>query len=288
MTIDFNPNPAESTNPYIRTPEEPILIPSVVAYIDILGYHEMASRAHCHNRDSEFLQNLHRAFSKGQNWLQGKLPGPKIGKKHFCALKAFTDNIVLGYPLIRSKSDGEVELGHVFFLLAIFQFEVTVAGFFTRGAISIGDLYIDDNIVFGNGLTEAYEGEIQLARDPRIVLTKSAAEAVKKHLKYYADPHESPQYRDLYLDSDGQLFLNYLDYILIAEEEIGPSFDGLEKHREIIEQKLSEYMGNPVIWSKYFWVAKYHNFFCSQFPNYFDKSHMVDLEKFQLRPSTIV
>jgi len=161
-------------------------------------------------------------------------------------------------------------------------------GFFIRGAISIGDVYIDDTVVVGKGFTEAYNGECQLARDPRIVLTDSSVKAVRKYLEYYGGDAWSPQSRDLYQDSDGQLFLNYLESVLIAEGEQGPFYEELEKHRQMIEKRLDEFRTRPPIWTKYLWVASYHNFFCSQYPKYFDESHMVDLKKLQLQPSTIV
>jgi len=212
--------------------------------------------------------------------------GPKIGVEDRYVIKAFTDNIVFGYP-IRDRGDPEVELGSALSILSLFQLNMANAGFFIRGAISIGDLYIDDVVVVGKGFTEAYSGESQFARDPRIIMTPSSAAAVKRHLEYYAIQYYSPPNRDLYQDSDEQLFLNYLECVLIAEEDQGPFYEALEKHRRMIEQKLSEFKMTPTIWSKYFWVANYHNFFCSQYPKHFDESHMVDLAKFQLRPSRL-
>lgn len=270
----------------MQTSSEPVLLPSVVSYIDILGYQEMAMKAEHEKHEPEFLKSIHRAFGEGQKWLKGDV-GPKIGAKDQYVIKAFTDNIVFGYP-IRERGDAKWELASVFEILSLFQLWMANEGFFVRGAISIGDLYIDDTVVVGRGFTEAYKGESQLARDPRIILTDSSVKAVKKHLEYYADLNQSPQSRDLYRDSDGQLFLNYLESVLIAENDQGPFYAELQKHREMIEKRLDEFRTKPSIWSKYLWVANYHNFFCSQYPKYFNGSYMVDLTKLQLRPSTIV
>ena len=157
-----------------------------------------------------------------------------------------------------------------------------------RGAISVGDVYIDDIVVFGNAFTEAYKGESELARDPRIVLTNSATERVKGHLKYYAENFQAPQNLQLYIDSDGQWFLNYLENLMEAVNEIGPPFAELEQHKQMIEQRLSEFRSSPEFWNKYFWAANYHNFFCSQYPEHFNESHMINLEKLQLRPSRVI
>ena len=275
-------------NPYIRTSSEPELTPSVVSYVDILGYREMAMKAESEKREGEFLKKIHRAFTEGQKFLKGDF-GPKIGIRDRYVIKAFTDNVVLGYPLNLMKGfrEGELELWEVFEMLSFFQIRMSNGGFFIRGAISVGELYIDDVIVLGKGLTEAYQGESEIARDPRIILTASATAAVKKQLETYKEERDTPHHRYLYRDSDGQLFLNYLEGILVAESEAGPFYSELETHRQMIEQRLTEFTTRPTIWSKYLWAANYHNFFCSQYPKYFDHSHMVDVEKFQLRPTTI-
>lgn len=289
MTVSYAHPTETSRNPYVQAASEPVLLPSVVSYIDILGYREMAMKAQDTKQEQEFLKSIYRAFSEGQKMLKGDF-GPKIGVKDRYVIKAFTDNIVFGYPIhpIRGFGDAETELGSAFEILSLFQHWMANEGFFIRGAISIGDVYIDDTIVVGKGFTEAYNGESLLARDPRIILTDSSVEAVKKHLEYYADHARSPQSRDLYRDSDGQLFLNYLESVLIAENDRGPFYEELEKHRQMIEKRLDEFRTKPPIWSKYLWVANYHNFFCSQFAEYFNESHMVDLTKLQLRPSMIV
>src|SRR5437879_6285601 len=114
-------------------------------------------------------------------------------------------NIVMGWPI---RSDGEAELGSAFSALSWFQFEMVNAGYFIRGAISVGNVYLDDIAVVGGGLIEVYEGESSLARDPRIILTKSAMEAVKEHLNYYGAASgggsHAPQNRELLKDADGQ------------------------------------------------------------------------------------
>lgn len=277
-----------SRNPYMTDQSQPALRRSVVAYIDILGYREMACRAEKEKRESDFLRKIYQALGEGQKWLKDEDTLPAIGDKDDFALKAFTDNVVIGYPIgIHGRTDAEIEMYSIFLNMGVFQLQMTKEGFFVRGAISVGDVYIDDIVVFGNAFTEAYNGESQLARDPRIILNRSAVQTVKEHLKYYGGPSYAPQYHDIYRDSDGQWFLNYLDNVRPPNNELPPDYCILEKHKQIVEKRLNEFMTRPEIWSKYFWTANYHNFFCSQYPEYFEKSHMVDLEKFRLEPSRI-
>ena len=274
----------QSRNPYVKEGEVPRLKNSVVVFMDILGYRQMVENAASTGTESELLLRLHSTLESGQKFLKGELIPPKLGLKDHYAVKAFTDNIVIGWPI---RSDAESELGSAFFMLSFFQFSLALAGFFIRGGLSIGPLYMDDIAVFGGGLNEAYDAESRLARDPRIVLTSSAEEAVKAHMKYYAEPDYSPQSRDLYRDSDGKLFLNYLDTVLIAEHENGPFYDELLKHKEVVERALTEHKGNPVNWSKYAWVGNYHNYFCEQHPNYFNGEYMIEHSRIRMVPRRI-
>jgi len=268
----------------VKEGEVPRLKNSVVVFMDILGYRQMVENAASTGTESELLLRLHSTLESGQKFLKGELIPPKLGLKDHYAVKAFTDNIVIGWPI---RSDAESEFGSAFFMLSFFQFSLALAGFFIRGGLSIGPLYMDDIAVFGGGLNEAYDAESRLARDPRIVLTSSAEQAVKAHMKYYAEPDYSPQSRDLYRDSDGKLFLNYLDTVLIAEHENGPFYDELLKHKEVVERALTEHKGNPVNWSKYAWVANYHNYFCEQHPNYFNGEYMIEHSRIRMVPRRI-
>lgn len=170
----------------------------------------------------------------------------------------------------------------------MFQLIMANDGYFIRGAISLAPAYIDDIAVFGEALNEAYIGESNQARDPRIILMPTATNAVQHHLTYYGKPEGSPHARAILKDADGQLFVNYLDCILIAEDEQGPFFEELEKHKAQVERRLEQYRAQPVIWSKYAWVAAYHNYFCSMYPEYFTDEYRVDIELFRSSPSLIV
>jgi hypothetical protein len=149
----------------------------------------------------------------------------------------------------------------------------------------VGKAYIDEIAVFGDALIEAYKGESELARDPRIILTSSAVEAVKRHLsESNINPYYLPYVKNLLCDSDGQWFINYLDCLLIAENECGPLYEELLKHKLSVEKKLDEYKGKPKLWSKYAWVAGYHNYFCDAHSQHFNAEHKIDIELFRASP----
>ncbi len=62
------------------------------------------------------------------------------------------------------------------------------------------------------------------------------------------------------IDADGCAFINYL-YTPIGLET------GLEealvlRHKTEVETALVKFENSPLVWSKYRWVARYHDFFC--------------------------
>lgn len=275
----------ESRNPYIDSDGIPKLRRSVVAFIDILGYMDLVKSANSEKDSQALLGRLHNALQSARETVdpnRSEDTMPKLGDKDSSAFRAFTDNIVIGAPI---RDDGEIELDGVFDSLSYFQVCMAIEGFFVRGAIAIGDLYMDDIAVFGAGLIEAYEGESTLARDPRIVLAPSAQLAVNRHLESYGRGSHAPQNRYLLRDSDGQYFVNYLDTIIpvdgcFYEKELGA-------HKARIEEKLALLRSRPSVLAKYLWATNYHNYWCDQ-NSCVDGSMKIDTESFQLMPARLV
>jgi hypothetical protein len=278
-----------SHNPYIVEGQPPTLQNSVFVYMDILGFIDTSLESKENGTLQSTLLHLHETLSKNRGDLEEiSIPGETREKdeKDRFALKSFTDNIVIGWPI---RTDGETEFGAVFSHIANYQLDMTMRGYFVRGAISIGEIYVDDLTVYGDALIDAYEGENKLARDPRIILTDTAKNLAKKHLLKYSPQDYAPHVRDVLCDADGQWFLNYLDSILIAEYEHGPFFDAFNCHKLEVEKKLEKYVSKPAIWSKYAWVAGYHNYFCDLHPEYFtDDEYRINVNLFKSVPSLII
>ena len=277
-----------SRNPYHRNANQPTLHRSVLVFMDILGYSELIRASQASGTQQETLRTLHKVLSLGRRWLEERDTSPELReliKTDFYALKAFTDNIVIGWPV---HDDAESEFGSAFFKLGSFQFQMVLEGLFVRGALSVDEAYVDEIVVFGQALAEAYAGESTLARDPRIILTKSAVQSIRTHLKYYSNPLDAPQVRHVLRDSDGQWFLNYLECILWAEHEQGPFYNEFLRHKEVVESKLSQYKSIPAIWAKYAWVAGYHNYFCDLHSHHFREEHRINVELYRATPSLIL
>lgn len=277
-----------SRNPYIVEGQKPTLQESVFVFMDILGYSDLILQSQKADTQQKALRDLHAALAAGRRGLEDRDLPPalrELGKKDFHALKAFTDNIVIGWPV---HSDAEMEFGNAFMRLAAFQFNMAIRGYFVRGAISVASAYVDEIVVFGDALAQAHLGESKQARDPRIIFTDSAVAAAKRHLSYYFPPEHAPHVRDILRDADGQWFLNYLEAVLIAEDEHGPFYEEFIQHKAAVETKLAEHVANPPIWAKYAWVAGYHNYFCDLHSEHFGDEHRVNVDLFKSSPTLIV
>ena len=117
-----------SRNPYQVAERPPNLRPSVLAYMDVVGYASFSQPAYKQGAQQEALAKINSA------------------------LKAITENIVVGWP---AHDDAESQLGDAFWRLGGFQLQMVLSGFFVRGAITVGDAYVDDIAVFGNALGQS-------------------------------------------------------------------------------------------------------------------------------------
>jgi hypothetical protein len=148
------------------------MLNSVVVFADVLGFSREMKSAYEKGNPQGLLERFSEAIESSYRGLQDTYESSNYPKPCMSwDFKAFTDNVVIGYPIRR---DGEHEMLWIFDRLAVFQLMMIEKGFFVRGGVAVGEHFMDSNIVFGSALIEAHEVESKLARDPRIVLGESA------------------------------------------------------------------------------------------------------------------
>lgn len=241
--------------------QQPQLIRSVVGYIDVLGVRETMRADLSLAEHTANLVALHDAYAFCLKEVRDLV---QAQESWGAAIKTFTDNVVIAYPLDTPGVDEEMVLGLVTIALADFQIEMALRGFFVRGAIDIGNVYLGDDIAFGPAIVSAYALESTTARDPRIVLSNAALAAVRTHTTAYATFEDTPQYAYILVDADRRAFINYLA-IPLHEADYPPHLPAFEGHKEQVETMLSRHQADPYVWSKYRWVASYHNFICQMY-----------------------
>ena len=123
-------------NLYREKDGRPRLRRSVVAFLDLLGYRSAVERAHAEGQQHEFLLKLRTALDQSLSRLRDIVPGHQAPWR----VKAFTDNIVLCFPML----SGEDEAGTLPIAtdrLGSFQLYMTIDGFFIRGGVAVADAY---------------------------------------------------------------------------------------------------------------------------------------------------
>jgi hypothetical protein len=233
---------------------------SFCAFMDILGFSEKII-----NNDLDFFNKYLQTLHKELEYLESRHDiSDKRGYKQF-DFKIFTDNFVFGHPWYDQY--GESELGKIFHVLAHIQMTFSRSNIFVRGAISMSDLFMDENIVLGPALVESYKLESQQAIYPRIILSDEVVEIVQKHINYYRVHKDSPQNMTFLEDIDGKYFINYLYVYFFNNYEYSKKeiVSGLIEHKEVIVDNLNLFRDDFKLFDKYAWIAKYHNYFCSTF-----------------------
>jgi hypothetical protein len=253
----------------------------LVVYLDLLGLKEkMEGLQGDQTKFIALLNSYKTALDSAITELRPHNAFPDLWR-----VKIFTDNIVLAIPM--STGHGEHEFGIASVNVASFQLALATEGWFVRGGMAIGPLYIDDNIVFGPALVDAYTLESKYARDPRVVLSTEVTRMCKSHLRFYAEPFKSPQNGYVLIDTDGHSYINYLYDPIGMEAPIDVILDAVRIHKRKIEEKLRETNSRPDIWAKFRWAANYHDFFCRKWlPNH----KRISISKTALRnePSLLV
>jgi hypothetical protein len=229
---------------------------SVVALFDMLGFTENIRRAFAQKRSDELLQNFRTSVN---NWypVVKDVLSSEDGTPRLWETRAFSDNVAIGQPI---RWGGEPELGYMMADLAFLQLGLVHDGYFLRGGIAVGELYMDEDLVFGVGILDAHDAEL-VARVPRVVLHQSAVDLIREQVKYYSSVAGAPHNDAVLVDEDEQFFLNYLDAFWPDKTEYA-DYSAVQKHSEIVRMRLNEFANESRYRAKYEWVARYHNYFC--------------------------
>lgn len=244
----LRPYPLHSGRPQLRE--------SIVLTADVLGFSNLVMESF---RDSKLEETLDKTWEILTPRIHGLGDWGINQKERPFELKVFTDNIVIGWPI---QQDGESEFGFTLMNVAYYQLELMLDGLFVRGAMDIGPAYIDDYLAFGPPIITSHLLETKKAKYPRIILSTELELLVKRHLEYYRDPQESPQYAHLLRDSDEMLFIDYLNVVFTTSDSIDDKkiYDLLTRHKDSIEHNLCVPAINESMRKKYEWSSNYHNY----------------------------
>lgn len=158
-----------------------------VASLDLLGVKSLI----LNDSSNKHLNHIHNIYT---SWEKIRKSDNYFGN---VKVKIFSDNIVIAVD--SSISDGlEILLEYVSDMAEHFL----ECNYKIRGGISKGSFYVDDIMVWGAGLVNAYLLESENAVVPRVLIDNSLLENITKRTRDYL----------IVQDKDGQFYLNYLRY----------------------------------------------------------------------------
>jgi hypothetical protein len=228
---------------------------SFVLIMDILGFSNLIM-------SSENRQQLLERFWKDTNHIINELKPSSVAPEVF-SFKAYVDNVLLAYPIDSVPPwDSEPYYGFITLDAAWYQLNFAARGWFVRGAITVGDVFVGENMVFGAPIIEAHRLESKTAKYPRIILSNDVVDMARDHLQFYKSGC-APHIQSLLVDEKGVTFLNYLNLAYDGSVEPEEAHEILKRHKERIENNLAlnntGVAKDEGVLKKYRWLARYHN-----------------------------
>lgn len=211
----------------------------IVAFIDILG-----AKSKIQEEVNVSLNVVHNAYNEALEFLNTLYRGDiELLKPQ---IRIFSDNIVVAVP---TNIKGEVSaLMSVIVYSGLIQHQFLHHKYLVRGGISIGNFFIDDIMLWGTALTQAYEMESSIAIYPRIVLDPVLV--VKLNIF-----KNDVLLRWLSQDVDKLLYIDYMKKSVMKDNK---NFLPLLLHRVgEAQQLLNEADGNLKVQQKILWHISY-------------------------------
>lgn len=239
---------------------------AVITFIDILGFKHLIDTGTFEDV-SRKLKTIRR-LSDVDDQANGECFEPKVIQ--------FSDSIIRVRPL-ESKANEESRYGLMFYEmldLVHMQQELINHGICVRGGVSIGNVHVDDQTLFGPGFVKAYELESVYANFPRIVVDPTLIQQLQRD-KRLVSAHNTLKDEFAYIiknirrESDGIYFIDYLRAFQteIDEPENIPVF--LRNHKELIVKNAGGATQLNSVSAKYLWLASYHNSVIREFKEEF-------------------
>lgn len=186
----------------------------MVAYIDLLGVTNKIKAA-----DQQLAMNiLHNLYTFSINATH-KI---QIEENRDIQFKIFSDNIIIAKKISSEIEQRKRDIRSLFMCAGHFQ-ELAASdsvSWLMRGGISIGQLFIDDVMVWGEALLKSYYLEDKVANYPRIIIDKNVVAEIIQDNKL------SEYIRK---DFDNLYFLNFLNDCHFCGEMLMNGFKNMQK-----------------------------------------------------------
>ena len=229
----------------------------IVAFIDILGFKAIIDETELPNNQDK-INNIKEAFDLIGDLLKQHYHPDQIQQVKY---STFSDCIVFSFP-VRQTNNLFFSLIPLIWLQAILVWQHNIL---LRGALTIGEIYHDENMVFGPAMVEAYELESKVAEFPRIILHDKIEADYEQWLAEVRATDDQERIYDLEneknytfkpkglltKDNDGHYYVDYL------EKFAGDNPENYVNFIAHIESFIEPYLKPdtaPSILKKYIWL----------------------------------
>jgi hypothetical protein len=141
-------------------------------------------------------------------------------------------------------------------------------GYFIRGALVKGKLYHDDKMVFGEALVRAFELENNVARYPRVMITRDVMADIDKFCKGFFSHQKEKFLAYIEQADDGPHFVHVLRSVSANVQRVHveninkppeqrQNLDPYQRMQDMIQKRLDEATDNPRHFEKVQWFAIY-------------------------------
>lgn len=215
-----------------------------VAFVDVLGFKELLdSNAACEEIYAVFeslQKNAHTGLS---------IDGKKVSAFDEVKYYLMSDSIIL---YVKSKIKDSF-LALVATCLKLQQRLIAREHpILLRGGIAQGELYVDQNIIFGKGLSAAYQLETNISVTPRIVFNKDLLAKGKVDSDLLGGTYWDGTITRI--DSDELCYVHYFALAFMGNIKDAPKF--FDKVLDLCQSYLDTTY-NKSLREKYLWLKKY-------------------------------
>jgi hypothetical protein len=217
-----------------------------VAFVDLLGFSSIVRQSE-HDQTSKRFDALVGALTEiGSHH-------PSLNASDDFQFQSFSDSVVM--------SSAPTPTGLVQILSSISDLAIRLlkTSLLIRGAIAKGKLYHKQPVIFGPALLDAYSSEVNIAKFPRIVISREVYEDFQK----IAGGMKLPQ---VLLAEDGPPYLHvFAKFRMLNEAAPTPEFLDSEEVRETqlcraaIQILLDGSIYQPSHYEKLLWLSIYWN-----------------------------
>jgi hypothetical protein len=214
------------------------------AFADILGFRQLIERLRASPSSFDTLRNL-LVRVHGTN----SGAALDVDETDFRA-QSISDAVAI------STNVNSAGLDEIFKSLQALSLDLLTEGYFVRGAVVRAPLYHDDQMVFGEALVRAFYFESEVAKFPRIVVSREVREDTLSYIAKSNPKIPYPKMEILRQSADGPMYLDVLQPVVSllrkgdsAVRKLSAPESLLHQRylriRDRIQERYGEAMDNP-------------------------------------------